>query len=182
MKVGLKSTNKIFLNHQDRESGDNQRRLNSTKHIKYAITNTGRFAFGTVEEVREIYKLHAAKLEPPAEVANNLKNVPNISKAKAPVSQHPSAGLSKNMSTLSVSTNNASATKQLVGVGVSGRAAAMSRMAALGEEWAEEEDLPMAGPASHLLSGSGGVNKAVTKEMQNSKQRQGQRNSAKSRY
>ena len=179
----MKSTNKIFLNHhQDRESGDNQRRLNSTKHIKYAITNTGRFAFGTVEEVREIYKLHAAKLEPPAEVANNLKNVPNISKAKAPVSQHPTAGLSKNMSSLSVSTNNATATKQLVGVGVSGRAAAMSRMAALGEEWAEEEDLPMAGPASQLLSGSGGVNKAVTKEMQNSKQRQGQRNSAKSRY
>lgn len=172
-------------------SKDNQKRLHPTKHIKYAISNTGRLAYGTVEDVREIYKLHAANS--------------SASKKEKPTGPHnPAIVLSKNLSNLSVSTKNAklpaqqvgvggraasnlsSATNggklpQQVGVGVNGRVAAMSRMAAFGEEWAEEEDLPMAGPTSHLLNG-GGVTKAVTKDMQNSKQRQGQRNSAKSRY
>ena len=166
------ATNNYFQATNPRDvNKDSQRRLQSSKkHIKYAISNTGRLAYGTIEEVREIYKLHD-------------ENISASNKAKSPGPHNPATVLSKNMSNLSVSTNSAKLPPQQVGVGVSGRAAAMSRMKALGEEWAEEEDLPIAGPASHLLSGSGGgVSKAVTKETQNSKQRQGQRSSAKSKY
>lgn len=171
-------------------SKDNHKRPHSTKHIKYAISNTGRLAYGTVEDVREIYKLHSSASNnkekptgpqnPAIVLSTNLSNLSVSTKnAKLPVQQVGFGGRAP--SNLSSATNGGKLPPQQVGVGVSGRVAAMSRMAAFGEEWAEEEDLPMAGPTSHLLSG-GGVTKAVTKDMQNSKQRQGQRNSAKSRY
>lgn len=73
--------------------------------------------------------------------------------------------------------SSASKSQQQLGVGVGGRAAAMARMAVLGEEWPEEEELPGAfSSVSSNVTTSGsaataGVSKEVSKEMHNAHQR-----------
>lgn len=73
--------------------------------------------------------------------------------------------------------NSNGGAKQQLGVGVGGRAAAMARMAVLGEEWPEEEELPGAftmASSNVTTSGSAataGVSKEVGKEVHIAHQR-----------
>ena len=121
------------------------------KHICYVISNTGRVAFGPVEEVREIFKLNGHIYD--SAIRDNKKDPP----PGLPV-------LTKSLSALSVSKGNSASSNSVnsagnkiskgrppVGVGAGGRSAALSKMALLGEEWPEEEDLPSALPISSSL-------------------------------
>eukprot|EP01038_Epipyxis_sp_PR26KG_P014406 gene14406-19337_t len=67
-----------------------------------------------------------------------------------------------------------------LGVGVGGRSAALAKMAALGQDWPEEEDLPsLMKSESSLIERNGIVNNQVRKEVQITNQRQGKLKSAK---
>lgn len=86
-------------------------------------------------------------------------------------------------------------------MGVSGKAAAMNKMALLGEEWPEEEDLPCSSSKSSVLGpglmsynatsinkltplsiGGDTASKAVMKDVKISQQRGNQRSAAKKKY
>jgi DNA polymerase III alpha subunit (gram-positive type) len=68
----------------------------------------------------------------------------------------------------------------VVGVGqTTGKALAMAKMAALGEEWPEEEDLPGFAPTSQSLSSAGLPSKDAMKETNKSLHRQQKLNVAK---
>lgn len=57
--------------------------------------------------------------------------------------------------------------------GNAGRAAAMARIAAAGDEWPEEEDLPgMSAPSSSVLQQSGTLSRSANKQFNNALQRQ----------
>jgi hypothetical protein len=69
---------------------------------------------------------------------------------------------------------------QVVGVGqTTGKALAMAKMAALGEEWPEEEELPGFAPTSQSLSSAGLPSKDAMKETNKSLHRQQKLNVAK---
>lgn len=116
-------------------------------------------------------KQNTSKVEPmvPTPTSSSNKPTPTINST---VKKSNPYGLSKNPPA-----------KNIVGVGqTSGRSAAMARMAALGEQWAEEEDLPgFSMPVTNSINTSGQISKDVAKEANKSLHRNQKLSSAKKR-